>query len=1096
MTHPLSLRLQRLPAPTQELLRISACVGNRFALGTLARVAARPVDEVARALRDAIAEGLVIPLGCVHAHVEAGAASELEFRFAHERVQEAALAALDDDSRVRLHREVGRKLLEQLDAGEEMLFEVVEQLDRGAAAASDPAEAQEPAHLDPRAARKARLTEALDALADLLARIGFPLPEPAAPGAVAEEMRRTEEALAGCTIEDLVRLPRCTDEAARTALELLNRMLPLAITTSHPLVAPIVCKAVQISIAHGNTADSALAYTFYGVLLARTEDIDRAARFGRAAVALSDALGESGMRSFVYVYAHCRLIHWTLPLPEIVRHLLDAYRYATEAGSPHNAACAASSWCVVRFLAGDPLGEVAADLERHADVAVRFRQNIVKSWHDAVHQVVRNLFEETPHPTRLAGRFYDEETRLSESSDGGGLGIYHLLKVMLCYLFGDVERAVEHARAREPYAAVAANSLWEPILALWDSLARLALFQRSDEAERAQILERVAGHERKLEVALLHCPQTIAHKFALVQAERARVEGRGNDARTAFERAVALARASGYVHEEALACELSARFLLEKRETRAARSRFREAHKAYLRWGAVTKAKALERELPHLVPRAASVTFSPVAPTGTRGAEWDRNVVDPVSVINASQAISREVDRDRLLTRLMAVLIETGGAESGALLRERGGQWLVEAEKRLDEAQPSAASPSGNEDPRLRGRRGVPESVIHHVARTGEPLVVDDAMASPQLRRDPYIARHQVASILCFPLPRQSEPKGMVYLENNLMKGAFTPDRIKVLLLLSTQAVISLDNAVLYRTLEQRVEERTRELSAKNDELAAAMARLREAQDRLIVQDRLASLGTLAAGVAHELRNPLNFVNSFARLAEDMIQDAKVALDEVEAPGAGATSRGRLRPILDDIAFSMSRVQDNGRRMDGIISSMLEHSRGGQGERRATDLNGLVEKFASLAAQGLRSRTPPIDVSLELALDPSVGQLPIVPQEISRVLLNLIDNAAYAVNAKKAAGDPRYQPHVRIATRSDGDVVEIRVYDNGMGVPADIRDRLYNPFFTTKRPGEGTGLGLSICYDIIVKSNRGSIRCDSIEGEFTEFVIRLPRQLA
>jgi signal transduction histidine kinase len=730
-------------------------------------------------------------------------------------------------------------------------------------------------------------------------------------------------------------------------------------------------------------------------------------------------------------------------------------------------------------------------------VPIRLRQNIVKNWHDIFHQAARNLCEETPDPTRLAGRFYDEETRLPAGSvEGGEMANYHLFKVMLCYLFGDFERAAEHARAREPYAAVSVNSVFEPTLALWDSLARLAIFQRSDEAERARILERVAGYERRLEAALPHCPKTIAHKLALVQAERARAEGRGSDARTAFERAVTLARGSGYVQEEALACELSARCALENREMRAARRRYREAHEAYLRWGAVTKAKALERELPHLVPRVASVTLTPVTLTGTRGGEWDLNVLDLVSVINASQAISREVEQDRLLARLMDLLIETGGAESGALLREHGGQWLVEAEKSLDVEQPSGAPSSGSEGSMRLGRRGVPESVLNYVARTGEPLVIDDAMSSPQFQRDPYIVRHEVVSILCFPLPRQAERRGIVYLENNLIRGAFTPGRIKILLLLSTQAVISLENATLYRTLEQRVEERTRELSAKNDELVAAMGRLREAQDRLIVQDRLASLGTLAAGVAHELRNPLNFVNNFSRLAEGMLQEAKAELDTLDRDVDGAASKDRLRQTLNDVELSMVRIQENGRRMDGIISSMLEHSRGGQGDRRETDLNGLVEKFAALAAQGLRSRTPPINVSLELALDPSIGPLMLVPQEISRVLLNLIDNAGYAVAAKGMSGDPRYQPHIRVATRSAGDAVEIRVYDNGVGVPMNIRDRLFTPFFTTKRPGEGTGLGLSICYDIVVKSNHGSIRFESIEHEFTEFVVRLPRQPA
>ncbi|WP_438021202.1 AAA family ATPase [Sorangium sp. So ce315] len=1179
----LASRIERLPGATQDLLRFAACIGGRFDLGTLAGIVTRPVAEVGRHLWDAVAEGLVLPLDPVHSPVEAAASPDLQFRFAHDRIQEATLAALDEDSRVRLHRDVGRKLLEQFEVREERerwLFEIVGQLNRGRPAISDPAEIEELARLNLRAARKAldaaatepalryaqagiallseqdwelrydlardlhdcgieaafgcaaldkvqafsaallrhartplaearvrriegqvlyaqmRVTEAIDTFAHLLARLGFPLPSPVTPEATAEEMRRAEEALAACGIENLVDLPRCTNEEARAALEVLNRMVFLTMAISHPLFAAVICKAVQISLAHGNTAESAFAYTYFGVLLTHADDFERAARIGDAAMALSDVMGDNGLRALVYIYAQYQLIHWKVPLTDTARHYLEAYRYAMEAGSPYSASCAATCWSGVRLLAGDPLGEVAAEMERYAEVAIRFRQNVVKTWHDVLHQFTRNLCEEVPDATRFGGRFYDEDARLAtDRADGGAMANYHLCKMILCYMFGEPERAAAHARDREAFTAVTATSFFGPVVALWESLARLAVLERTDGPERAQSLAVIDGHARKLEAALPHCPKTIAHKLALVEAERARVEGRDADARTAFERAVTLARGSGYVHEEALACELSARFHLQQRELRQARTRFREAHEAYLRWGAVTKAKALERELPHLVPRVATVTFSPVTLTGTRGGEWDLNVLDLISVINASQAISREVDRDRLLMRLMDLLIETGGAESGVLLRERDGEWLVEAEKSLHEDQVSVFQSMDMTDLKARGFRGVPESVINYVARTGEPLVIDDAMASPQFRRDPYVARRQVVSILCFLLPRQAERRSVVYLENNLMKGAFTPGRIKILLLLSTQAVISLDNAVLYRTLERRVEERTRELQEKNEELVAAMARLREAQDRLIVQDRLASLGTLTAGVAHELRNPLNFVNNFAQIGVDLVREAKAKLDELPAGEAGA--KVPLTNLLEDIEVSMSRIQENGRRMDGIVGSMLEHSGGGKGERQETDLNALVEQFALFAVQDLRARKPPVDVTLALELDRSIGRLLIVPQEISRVILNLVNNAGYAVNAKlQATRDPRYRPHIRVATRDTGDQVELRVHDTGVGIPADIRDRIFTPFFTTKPTGEGTGLGLSICYDVIVKGHRGSIRFHSKEGEFTEFVITLPRQLA
>jgi predicted ATPase/signal transduction histidine kinase/tRNA A-37 threonylcarbamoyl transferase component Bud32 len=1187
VVHLLASRIARLPPSTRELLQLAACIGNRFDLGTLAGVAGLLVEDAGCALWDAIVEGLMLPLDRVHSSIElTSAGPDARFRFVHDRIQEAVLAPLDEGSLVRLHRDVGRKLLQRFGEGEAReawLFEIVGQLNLGRAALSEHEERDELAHLNLRAARRAlkeaaferaqgyaraglallteedwtrryelardlhacgiesafaradfesvhtlaapllrhartpleearvrriegqvlyaqmRLAQAIDAFANLLGRLGFPLPSPATPAAIGEEMRRTHEALATRELEELARLPHCADEAARAALDVLNRMLYLTSATAHPLYVPVVCKAVQLSLQHGNTAESALALTYYGTLLVNADgltgdDIARAARIGRVALAIADQFEDQGTRALVYMYAHFNLLHWERPLHDLVPHFLEAYRYAREAGSPFSAACSVSSWSGTRLFSGDPLGELAPELGHCANVASQLRQDVVRNWLDIFHQMALNLSQETAEPTRLIGTAYDEETRVpKERGDAGAMANVYFCKTLLCYLFDDREGAVAAADAHAPYEFLGKASYLGPLWSLLESLARLGVFERSDEAARAKLLERVAVHERRLATALPYCPKTIAHKLALVQAERARVEGRAADARAAFERAVALSRESGYVHEEAIACELAARFHLGLREVRTARGLFREAHEAYLRWGAVAKAKQLERQMPHMVPRVASVTFSPVTLTGTRSGDWDINVLDLVSVINASQLISREVDRAQLLMRLMDLLVETGGAEFGVLLREHDGRWLIEAAKNVSDATSRVLQSVPLEELEARGHRGLPASVVNFVARTGESLVVDDASASPQFRHDPYIVRQQVSSILCFPLPRQSERRGLVYLENNLMKGAFTPGRIKILLLLSTQAVISLDNAVLYRTLEQRVEERTRELQEKNEELVTAMGQLREAQERMIVQDRLASLGTLAAGVAHELRNPLNFVANFAEVAAMGLQEMKEELDAF-AKSPRAETKDNLSQALGELETSMARIKENSRRMQGIISSMLEHSRGGTGERRETDLNSLVEQFSTLAVQGLGNRLPSPELALQLDLDPTVGRLLLTPQEISRVLLNLIANAGYAVGKKReAANDAQYQARIRVSTRNAGDVAELRVYDNGVGIPHGIRDRVFNPFFTTKPTGEGTGLGLSICHDIIVKSNRGSIRFDSVEGEFTEFVISIPK---
>lgn len=280
------------------------------------------------------------------------------------------------------------------------------------------------------------------------------------------------------------------------------------------------------------------------------------------------------------------------------------------------------------------------------------------------------------------------------------------------------------------------------------------------------------------------------------------------------------------------------------------------------------------------------------------------------------------------------------------------------------------------------------------------------------------------------------------------------------------------------------------------EELADTRERLREAQERLIVQDRLAALGSLTAGIAHELRNPLNFVNSFAHLSTELLQELAEGLDSLGRQ-LGPEQTAHLHGPLADLKHNLGKIQEHGQRMEGIIRAMLEHSRGGKAEPEATDVNTLVSSHVNLAYQGMRSRDPSFNTAIALDLDASLPPVRVVPQDLSRVIVNLLDNACHAVGAKQRAqpgGD--FQPRIQVRTRNLGERVEIRIHDNGTGIPRSIRDKVFTPFFTTKRSGEGTGLGLSLSHDIIVKGHGGTLRFESEEGAFTEFVITLPSRPA
>jgi signal transduction histidine kinase len=284
------------------------------------------------------------------------------------------------------------------------------------------------------------------------------------------------------------------------------------------------------------------------------------------------------------------------------------------------------------------------------------------------------------------------------------------------------------------------------------------------------------------------------------------------------------------------------------------------------------------------------------------------------------------------------------------------------------------------------------------------------------------------------------------------------------------------------------------EIRAARDAAETALADLRRAQDRLIQSEKMASLGQLTAGIAHEIKNPLNFVNNFAGLSVELLDELK----ETAAPaiaGLAEDERADVAEIVATLTGNLEKIAEHGRRADGIVKSMLEHSRGASGERRVVDLNALVDEALNLAYHGARAQDAGFNITLERDLDPAAASIVLAPQEITRVFLNLFGNGFYAATKRATRnGGAAHRPTLRVVTRDLGEAVEIRVRDNGAGIPPEIRERLFQPFFTTKPTGEGTGLGLSISWDIVTQQHGGSIEVASLPGEFTEFTIRLPRR--
>jgi GAF domain-containing protein len=359
------------------------------------------------------------------------------------------------------------------------------------------------------------------------------------------------------------------------------------------------------------------------------------------------------------------------------------------------------------------------------------------------------------------------------------------------------------------------------------------------------------------------------------------------------------------------------------------------------------------------------------------------------------------------------------------------------------------------------------------------PVLIDDADTDPEYTFGTFQRRLGMRSMLGVPLMREGAAIGLLLIFRKRVQP-FTDRHVDLATTFADQAVIAIQNVRLFD-----------EVQARTKELAASLEDLRTAQDRLIQTEKLASLGQLTAGIAHEIKNPLNFVNNFAALSAELTDELNDVLKPVAFDGKVRDEVDELTGMLKD---NLEKVVHHGKRADSIVKNMLLHSREGSGEHRPADINALLDESLNLAYHGARAERPAFNVTLQRDFDAAAGAVEVFPQEITRVLLNLIANGFYAVAKRKAEqADTGFDPILRASTKSLGDTVEIRIRDNGTGIPSHVKDKMFNPFFTTKPAGEGTGLGLSMSHDIIVKQHGGTIDVETAPGQFTEFIILLPR---
>jgi two-component system, NtrC family, sensor kinase len=455
-----------------------------------------------------------------------------------------------------------------------------------------------------------------------------------------------------------------------------------------------------------------------------------------------------------------------------------------------------------------------------------------------------------------------------------------------------------------------------------------------------------------------------------------------------------------------------------------------------------------------------------------RTRELSQSVEELRALGEVSQAVNSTVDLQTVLNTIVSKATQLSGTEAGAIyvFNQAVQEFHLRATYGMDDSIIAEIK-----DRHIR----IGETAIGDAVERRIPIQIPDIQNDPNSSVLDVIVRAGFRSLLIVPLLGADRTVGALVVRRK-RTGEFPKHTVDLLQTFAAQSVLAIQNARLF----ENVEVRTREL-------AKSLEELRTAQDRLVQTQKLASLGQLTAGIAHEIKNPLNFINNFSALSAELVDE----LDDVLKPAAlDDKTRAETDELTHMLKGNLEKVVQHGKRADSIVKNMLLHSRESSGARRPVDLNAIVEESLNLAYHGARAENREFKIRLDRSFDPAAGQVDLFPQEITRAFLNLISNGFYAATKRKAETKlDGYEPTVAALTRNLGDSVEIRIRDNGGGIAPEVKEKMFNPFFTTKPPGEGTGLGLSLSYDIIVKQHAGSIEVETQPGEFTEFRVIIPR---
>ncbi|MCL1465545.1 hybrid sensor histidine kinase/response regulator [Argonema galeatum] len=945
-----------------------------------------------------------------------------------------------------------------------------------------------------------RLLEAVSTGLQVLKLLGVEFPPQPNPSDIGQALGETAAILNGLRIEDLIDLPQMTEPYKLAAMRLLSSIFTPAYLGAAPELVPLtVCKQVPLSIQYGNASVSPFAYANYGLILCGiVGDIDSGYQFGQLALSLLSKLNAQEIKAKTVFIVNLFIRHWKEHLRETLEPLVSTYSIGMETGDLEYAGYGLFLSSMFAYFSGKELTVLEREMAINRDAIHKLKQKTALNYLEIYRQVILNLLGKSENHCCLQGEACDEQIMLpllQQANDKTGLYYIYWNKLLLSYWFENYSEAIENTVITEQYLNVVVASPFIPLFHFYDSLVRLAVYADSTESEKNALLDRVRDNQEKMQKWAHHAPMNFLHKFYLVEAERHRVLGEKVEAIEMYDRAIALAKENEYINEEALAHELAAKFYLSWGKQSIAQTYMTNAYYAYIRWGAIAKVKHLEEKYPQLISRSPvtettldrAATIVSLTTTGSQA-----EILDLATVLKASQAITSEIVLANLFDKLMKILIENAGAQTGSLILPKNGQFVIEAAGNKDDVQVLQSLP-------VSSSQQLPISVFNYVARTKKDLVLNDASQDVTFNTDPYITQRKIKSLLCAPILYQGKLTAILYLENNLIAGAFTPKRVEVLRLLSSQAAIALENAQLYHTLEVKVEERTQQLKEKNARLEVEIKERQRAEQVAEAANRAKS--QFLANMSHELRTPLNGILGYAQIFK------------------------RDKNLTSQQNVGVNIINQCGEHLLTLINDILDLSKIEAGKMELHPVEFHFSEFLQGIAEVCRIRAEQKRISL---IYEPMTKLPIGIQadekRLRQILINLLGNAVKFTEtggvtlkvrlienqgeSQEIGRDSKIQnpkssgATVGIVTGTaktptsrqiQNRKIRFQVEDTGIGIASEQLSKIFLPFEQvgdTVRQSEGTGLGLAISRQL-VEMMGGELKAESAVAKGSIFWFEL-----